>query len=298
MTRPPPRAQEVAPQGLRLRLWDHGGTGPVVLFLHGYLDTARSFDDVIAQIPRSIRCLALDWRGHGQSAAIPAGASAHLLDHAKDLAGVLRALGERGDAPQLLVAHSMGGNISLLLAGSAPSLCPPGLLLLDAIGAPAEAPEQQPERLGRVFLGLEQKRPFKPVADLAAAIARLRATNPGLSERGAERMARHALVPNGNAEAGLRFAFDPKLKGPTPVRWPEPMWRALCAAIPARVRVIRAEHGYVPPGEPATGRVAAMRAGTIETLPGATHHLHVERPEAVAALVQEELRQLEPATSG
>ena len=49
----------------------------------------------------------------------------------------------------------------------------------------------------------------------------------------------------------------------------------------AKVSVLRAEHGYVPEGEPATGRAAAMGA-QVTTLPGSHHHLHVDQPEAVA----------------
>ena len=38
------KADAVTAQGLTLRLWDHEGDGPVALFVHGYLDTGRSFD--------------------------------------------------------------------------------------------------------------------------------------------------------------------------------------------------------------------------------------------------------------
>ena len=48
------------------------GAVPVVL-LHGWLDHAHSFDPVCEALPPTFRCLALDFRGHGQSGHLPGG---------------------------------------------------------------------------------------------------------------------------------------------------------------------------------------------------------------------------------
>lgn len=276
---PTPRALCV--QGLSLRLWDHGGDGPAALFLHGYLDTGRSFDAVAASLDGKVRALCLDLRGHGESERVGPGGSYHLLDHLKDVAVALTRLEEEGVPVACVVGHSMGGNVALLLAGAWPERVE-RLFLLDSLGAPPEEPEEQPARLGELLRSLEVERPFSPVRDEDDAIARLVASNPGLSERGARRMVAHVLVEDKEHPGLLRFPFDPRLRGPTPLRWPEAMWRALCARVTAQVRVLRAEHGYVPEGEPAAGRLASLRDATLETLPGVSHHVHVEAPEAVA----------------
>src|SRR4051812_12935645 len=119
MAEPVPRVVEA--NGLKLRLWDHARAGPVVLFVHGYLDTGRSFD-AVADALVHVRCLALDMRGHGQSDRVGPGGSYHLLDHLKDLAVVLDTLEKKGERVDALVAHSMGGNVAYLLAGAAPAL--------------------------------------------------------------------------------------------------------------------------------------------------------------------------------
>jgi pimeloyl-ACP methyl ester carboxylesterase len=270
---------------LNLRLWDHGGSGPLVLFLHGYMDTGRSFDAVAASLRDDARCLCLDWRGHGESDWAPPGASYHFLDHLKDLTRVLAQLDERALAPAALVGHSMGGNIALFLAGSWPERVQ-RLLLLDSIGPPSEGPRKQPERLGRLLKGLGIARSFDTVRSLDEGVAYLMASNPKLTRAGAQRMAAHLFVPDGDDPLILRFALDPRVRGPIPVRYPEQMWQTLFGRITAKVRILRAEHGYVSKGELARGRVARISDGATAIVRGAGHQLHVERPEEVAAAVR------------
>lgn len=278
----PPLPRDLLARDLRLRLWDHGGEGPTVLFVHGYLDTGRSFDAVAERLRGKARVLCLDLRGHGESERAGPGGSYHLLDHLKDLACVHEALAAAGEAPELLVGHSLGGNLSLLLAGTLPGAVR-RLLLVDALGAPPEAPEEQPERLARAIEAHMRVRPFGTFKDLEEAMDRLRSMNPGLTPEGARRMAEPVLRPDDDDPSRLRFPFDARLKGPTPVRWPEEMWLSLCARSRAAVRVLRAESGYVPEGELLAGRLAALR-GSLRVVAG-HHHLHVDAPDEVAAEV-------------
>lgn len=278
------KADVVDAQGLALRVWDHEGAGPVALFVHGYLDTGRSFDAIAAALP-GVRVLALDLRGHGQSAHVGAGGSYHLLDHVKDLAIVLHTLEARGAPVEVLVGHSMGANIALMVAGGAPARVR-RLVMIDSFGPPPEEPEEQPARLGEVIASvLEPKRAFSRAASIDEAIAKLRTQNPGLSLVGARRMLEHVLVPD--ASGALAFPFDARLRGPSPIRYPEPMWLALCHRVTAPAVIVRATDGYVPEGETLEARAAALRAPLV-TLEG-PHHLHVEQPDAISAIVRQHL---------
>lgn len=279
-----PTPSLVDARGLKLRLWDHGGPGRPVLFAHGYLDTGRSFDDVAALLQPDVRALCLDLRGHGQTEPVGPGGSHHLLDHVKDLFLAHAALQARGLAPEVTVGHSMGGNVALLLAGSRPERVR-RLLLVDTLGAPAEAPADQPARIGDVLSSLvDPPRPFPTFSSVEEAAERIRKNNPGLPSDAALRMARHALRPADDDPTRLTFAFDPRLKGPTPVRWPEETWLALCARVTAPVVVVRAENGYVPDDEAARARAAALRARMVSA-PGG-HHVHVEDPSVIAEAVR------------
>lgn len=256
----------------------------MILFVHGYLDTGRSFDAVADELPDH-RCLALDLRGHGESDRVGPGGSYHLLDHMKDLAVVLDTLAKRGEPVEALVAHSMGGNIAFLVAGAMPSLVK-RLVLLDSCGAPPEDPEDQPARLQELIQSvLGEKRPFSSVRSVADAAEKIRVQNPGLSLAGAERMVRHVMVER---EGSLSFPFDPRLRGPSPMRWPESFWQALASRMTMPVLVVRAADGYVPEGETTDGRLARMKNARMKTI-AATHHVHVEHPREVQAAVREVL---------
>ena len=262
--------------GLELRLWRHGSRGPRVLCLHGFLDTGRSFDTLAGLLP-DMQVSALDWRGHGDSQNAGPGASFHLLDHVKDLRAVLARLDARGERPDLVVAHSMGGNAALLCAGAVPTSVD-RLLLVDALGPPAEDQAEQPDRLGRMLERLDDKKPFRAFADASEAAARVQAVNAHLDERGARRMVEPVFKDGA-------LPFDPRLRGPTPVRWTEQMWLALCARVTAEVVLIRAGLGYVPDDERVIARLAALRADRID-IEDTGHHLHVLDPERIASVVR------------
>jgi pimeloyl-ACP methyl ester carboxylesterase len=276
-----PRPLTVNAGGLPLRVWDHGGPGVPVLFLHGHLDTGRSFDDVAALVRTEYRCLCLDARGHGQSAWAPPGASYHALDHLKDLVHVLDELDALGLATQALIGHSLGGSLALLLAGTLVDRVP-RYLVLDGFGMLSEAPEAQPARLAAVLESIRhEKKPFGVFSSVEAAVDRIQANNPGLSRDGAAHMVRHAL--HKVAEDRYEFRFDRRLRGPTPVRYPEAMWLALCSRVRSVVRVLRAEHGYVPLVPEIERRLASIAGATMRTVAGVSHHLHLDAPAEVAA---------------
>ena len=297
MTAPVPSTVDL--QGLRLRLWtwstdsavdnaaDHA---PVVLLLHGAMDTGRSWNAVATALLTRASCqvVAVDLRGHGQSDWGGPGASHHLLDFAKDTAAVIAWLEARGRPVHTLVGHSMGANVALLLAGAWPSHLRQ-LVLVDGVGPPPEDADEQPGRLGDLFDAVvADKRPFKPVASLQEAVERLQAWNPGLSQRGATRMAEPALVPRNDGR--WDFPFDPRLRGPTPMRHPEAQWLAACdRLIKAGVgtAIVRATDGFLPAGvgDDALGEPCAERARRLQariTVVQGPHHLHVEAEDAVA----------------
>ncbi|AXK37306.1 alpha/beta hydrolase [Streptomyces armeniacus] len=100
----------------RFAYLDFGGTGPVVLALHGHFGRGRAFGALAAALGGRYRVVALDQRGHGLSGH---GGGFSPGDYVEDAAAFLRALGL---APAAVVGHSMGGVVAFGLAERYPEL--------------------------------------------------------------------------------------------------------------------------------------------------------------------------------
>ena len=101
------------------------GRGPAVLFLHGQPGLGRDWDLVTAQLPDH-RVVVPDRPGYGQSE----GPTVGLAENAETFADVLV---ERAAAPAVVVGHSYGGGIAILLAARHPELVA-GLVLVGSVG--------------------------------------------------------------------------------------------------------------------------------------------------------------------
>lgn len=81
--------------------------GTPMVLLHGYSDSCRSFEPLLARLPMSIRAIAVSQRGHGNSARPASGY--RIGDFAADLAALL----DRLDIPRAIVlGHSMGSLVA------------------------------------------------------------------------------------------------------------------------------------------------------------------------------------------
>jgi pimeloyl-ACP methyl ester carboxylesterase len=95
---------------------DTGGTGEPVLFLHGFLFDGRQYEAQVAALRDRYRCLTLDFRGQGRSAAA---GGYQIEQHTADVLAVIR---ELGVAPLHLAGLSMGGFAGLRIAAREPGL--------------------------------------------------------------------------------------------------------------------------------------------------------------------------------
>ncbi|KAI2620533.1 alpha/beta-hydrolase [Hypoxylon sp. NC1633] len=95
------------PDGVRLRYWQEGpASGPNVVFLAGWMQTAGSFKKQVAHLKTSYRVTTFDYRGHGDSDKPAFGHRVQRL--AADLENLLTQLDLRDVT---LVGHSMGSSI-------------------------------------------------------------------------------------------------------------------------------------------------------------------------------------------
>lgn len=103
--------------GERGRLvWWSGGSGPVMMLLHGSNDSAAGWARVVEPLARGRRLVVVDLPGHGES-----GPSEGPLPIGDMLAGIDRVAREESPSePLVLVGNSMGGWLALLWARDHP----------------------------------------------------------------------------------------------------------------------------------------------------------------------------------
>lgn len=108
--------QYINTNGIRLHYVDHGGTGEVLILLHGLTANAHFFDGLIhAGLNASLHVVAVDLRGRGLSDKPD---SDYSMDtHAQDILGLLDAL----DLPEAVIGgHSFGGLLTMYIAAKYP----------------------------------------------------------------------------------------------------------------------------------------------------------------------------------
>src|SRR5205814_3349347 len=109
--------REVPLHGQRLR-YRAGGSGPVLVLIHGITASAATWDDVLPWLAERHTVVAPDLLGHGRSAK-PRG-DYSLGAYASGIRDLLGVLGyERGTA----VGHSLGGGIAMQFAYQFPEYC-------------------------------------------------------------------------------------------------------------------------------------------------------------------------------
>src|SRR4051812_8067698 len=105
--------------GLRVHYLEWGDPAkPPMILLHGIARHAHTFDHVAPHFARDYRVLAIDMRGHGDSAWDPAGAYV-VEDYVKDLEVLVGQLHLRRIT---LLGNSTGGRVVQVFAGMHPDL--------------------------------------------------------------------------------------------------------------------------------------------------------------------------------
>ncbi|PPU71182.1 alpha/beta hydrolase [Xanthomonas melonis] len=251
-----------------------------VLALHGWLDNAASFLPLSAHLQApDLDLVLLDLPGHGHSAWLPVGAEYTLSSAIHNLLQVADALG--WDRFTLL-GHSLGGGVASLMAAAAPERIE-ALMVIEALGALAEPAENTAERLRdsvRSTRSLPQ-RPLRVFGTMEAPIrARMMANQ--LTEPAARLLVERGLRA---VEGGYSWCTDPRLTLPTAIRMTEAQIDALLTSIVCPTQAI-----FATPAQPYFSdtlrdhRVALVPDARLVLLPG-THHVHMETPQPVAAVI-------------
>jgi pimeloyl-ACP methyl ester carboxylesterase len=260
--------------GLALHYLEWGDAEALpILCVHGYTSSAQAFNALARQLSDRYRILALDVRGHGESAWSPTGAYQY-ADQAGDLAGFADRLRlERF----VLVGTSMGGIIAMAYAAEhAHRLL--GLVIND-IGPDAEAGTQR-------ITQIVGSRPDE-FATLEEAIAYRRAMSPITAARSAEDQRELALgVLRHRADGRCQWKMDPayirqRVEHGPPAR--PAVWPAL-GSMPCSTLVVWGTERDVLSGPQVRRMVEVLPRGELVGVPGIGHAPSLVEPEVLTAL--------------
>ncbi|MBV8804326.1 MAG: alpha/beta hydrolase [Sinobacteraceae bacterium] len=110
-----------------------GEGGPKIVFLHGYIDSWRSFERMFPHLAQNFTLVAIDQRGHGDSDAADTYAIADFVADAVEL------LETKAGGPVHLVGHSLGALIAHRIAAQRPELLKSIVLIGGAVSSRGNA---------------------------------------------------------------------------------------------------------------------------------------------------------------
>ncbi len=291
----PSSTRHIPIRGLQyqIRTWGNPKSRPL-LMLHGWMDVSASFQFLVDQLVNDWYVIAPDWRGYGGSSW--AGTDAYwFADYLADLDALLDYLsGQEGlTMPIDVLAHSMGGNVAMLYAGIRGQRFKK-LVNLEGYGLPQSRPSQAPKRYATWLDQLKEGHTLRPYDSLDAVAARLRKTNPRLSEPFALWLAQHWSVPQNNGQFAL--AADPAHKASNPIlyRVEEVLacWREITAPMLLVESAEQDEFHQFTRSAAYRERLLAVSNLRCVTIEAAGHMLHHDQPAVVAKHAEQFL--LEP----
>jgi 3-oxoadipate enol-lactonase len=129
-----------------------GADGPALLFLHFWGGSSKTFSPVISHLSTQFRCIAVDFRGCGESSGPQRADGYSIAELATDIEALIEEL-QLEDF--VLIGHSMGGKVAQLVAGRGKA---PGHKALILIGPAPPTPLELPPDMRRVQLSAYSSR--------------------------------------------------------------------------------------------------------------------------------------------
>jgi pimeloyl-ACP methyl ester carboxylesterase len=257
---------------LRLHYLDWGGPDkPPLILLHGIARHAHTFDHLIPELSRHYHVLALDMRGHGDSAWSPDGA--YLVeDYVKDLEGFVAQLHLQH---LTLLGNSTGGRVVQLFGGVHPELV--DRLIVEDVGP--ERPQEIASNFAR-----RVEREAGGWASEDELVAQLVKDNPRTAAPLLRTYAHFGVKRR--ADGRLIWKRDPNLvKGFVSTE----LWQYVSRITAPILYVLGGASTIVPPKTAARLKQALPHC-QIVTMPGLGHYPDSEDPVGFLAIVGRFLR--------
>jgi len=256
---------------------DSGGAGPTLLLLHGVTRCRDDWRPVLADLSPRWRVIAVDHRGHGDSAR---GSRYLVADYVADAVRLIR---DEIATPVVLLGHSLGAMVAAAVAAALPGLVQ-GVILEDppfhGMGERIAGTSWQAQ-----FRGMQAAaRRGGTVDELAVSLAAIVLPRPdGTTVRLGE--IREPAAIRWSAECLARL--DPEVLSPVIAgRWLDgydPLEIAARIRCPAVLLAADPRAGGALADDEAAAFAVAAGDCELERFPGSGHLLHWQHPRRVAA---------------
>jgi 2-succinyl-6-hydroxy-2,4-cyclohexadiene-1-carboxylate synthase len=234
---------------------------PNLVLLHGFTNTGASWDQVVAALPQRYRPLAPDIRGHGAASET----------RPVSLTGVIADVSAAATGPFELVGYSMGGRLALHVALALTGRVQ-RLILIGASPGLADPQERASRRAADESLAGEvEAMTIEAFADRWAQTAVLAGQPPKVQAAAREQRLRSTPAGLAAALRGLGTGALPPL-GDRLGELACPV-ELIVGGRDAKFQAIAAD------------MAAALSAAQVHVVAGAGHAVHLEAPDAVAAVI-------------
>ncbi len=282
--RRPARPESLTVRGLQLQIYHWPGTDPTItLLLHGYLDSAETFQFMADHLSPERTSIAADLRGFGRSQWTRE--SYWFADYLADLDHLISHYSP--DRAVNLIGHSMGGNIAGLYAGVRPERIR-RLVLLEGFGLATKPPDEAPERYKEWLLELRGDRAFSTYLSYEALAKTLQRRHPYMTPERAQFIARAWGVEGADGRVCMRA--DPMHRRMNPVLYRREEALACWQRIAAPTLLVRGEQSDYMKMLGVDGEdeklLASFPNSQLVRIERSGHMMHHEQPEQLAQVIE------------
>jgi pimeloyl-ACP methyl ester carboxylesterase len=277
-------------QRLRLHYVDWGNAdAPPLLLVHGGRDHCRNWDWVAQRLRKDYHIIAPDLRGHGDSEWSATGQYL-MAGYIYDLTQLIH---QQKLAPVTIIAHSLGGNISLRYTG----IYPESVKSLVAIEGLGPSPKMMAERGGKPIAermrkwiddqrGLSGRLPRR-YPTIEDAFKRMHEENKHLTPEQARHLTQHGV--NQNEDGTYSWKFDNYVRSNAPYEMRQRETEELWARITCPTLLVYGKESWAsnPKGD---GRIAHFKSATVASVEKAGHWVHHDQLDIFMGLVNDHLK--------